>query len=77
MHHVNLRKVIAPLLNSSAVLEFEATVKQYSTRLLEAIHRVAEENNDMVDMNDWFNRFAFDVIFLSLAFTGSRWRNYI
>jgi len=53
--------LVAPLLNSSAVLEFEPTVKQYGTQLLEAIQQVAEENNNVVDMSDWFGRFAFDV----------------
>jgi len=40
--------------------DFEPVLERYCTRLLEAIEVVANEKG-MVDMNDWFNRFSFDV----------------
>jgi len=40
--------------------DFEAVLEEYGSRLLEAIEVVANENG-VVDMNDWFNRFSFDV----------------
>jgi len=40
--------------------EFEPVLEQYCSRFLEAIEVVAKEKG-AVDMNDWFNRFSFDV----------------
>jgi cytochrome P450 len=44
----------------SSMKDFEPVLERYCTRLLEAIEVVANEKG-MVDMNDWFNRFSFDV----------------
>ena len=55
--------------------EFEAVLERYCSRLLEAIEVVSNENG-MVDMNDWFNRFSFDVrshFQFSTFLTSDRW----
>jgi len=45
---------------------FEPTMKYYSGHLIEEIQQDANDNNGVVDMNDWFNRFSFDVCLLSV-----------
>lgn len=41
--------------------EFRETLKHYSMKLIDAIETVANDNEGIVDMNDWFHRFSFDV----------------
>src|SRR5271154_2476927 len=57
---------------------FEDTMNRFSFDLIQAVRRDANDNNGVVDMNDWFNRFSFDV---SLPFSSSTdsgcWRAFI
>jgi hypothetical protein len=41
-------------------------MKHYSCDLMQAIQHDATDNNGIVDMNDWFNRFSFDVCVLPI-----------
>jgi len=59
-HHSFLRRLCGPSFTSASMNEFEPVLEQYCSRFLEAIEVVAKENGT-VDMNDWFNRFSFDV----------------
>jgi cytochrome P450 len=59
--HAILRRTIGPTLSGSAMTQFEPTLKRYEKRFLKKLEEVAEKNNGVVDMNDWFNRMSFDV----------------
>jgi hypothetical protein len=50
-----------------ALNEFEPVLKRYSEQLMDAIGVIAKKNEGVVDMNDWFNRFSFDVHSQSLV----------
>ena len=63
-----MRRIIGVALSNNALNEFRETVRDYSIALIDAIEDVARDNGGLVDMNDWFNRFSFDVhIYLLLA----------
>jgi Cytochrome P450 len=74
--HAILRRTIGPTLSGSAMTQFEPTLKRYDERFLKKLEKAAEENNGVVDMNDWFNRLSFDVIsfwkYLTRSGYGSR-----
>jgi hypothetical protein len=59
--HAALRRTIGLTLSGSAMNQFEPVLKRYQKRFLKRVEEVAEENKGIVDMNDWFNRFSFDV----------------
>ena len=59
--HASLRRTIGPTLSGGAMNQFEPTLKRYNTQFLKKLEEVAEENKGIIDMNDWFNRFSFDV----------------
>jgi len=57
---------------------FEHTMKRYSCDFIQAVQRDANDNNGVVDMNDWFNRFSFDVSLPFVSWTDSGcWRAFI
>ena len=76
--HAFLRRTIGPIFSSASMTVFEHTMKRYSSDLIQAVRRDANDNDGVVDMNDWFNRFSFDV---SLPFSSSNdsgcWRAFI
>jgi hypothetical protein len=50
--------------------QFEPALKRYEKRFLKRLEEVAGENNGVLDMNDWFNRFSFDVFPFSTHLIG-------
>ena len=76
--HAFLRRIIGPTFSSASMKAFEDTMNRFSCDLIQAVRRDANDNNGVVDMNDWFNRFSFDV---SLPFSSSTdsgcWRAFI
>ena len=59
--------------------EFRETLKHYSMKLIDAIEKVAADNEGIVDMNDWFLRFSFDVFAWSIQADTplGRWSNLV
>lgn len=44
------------------MVEFQTTLQRYSMQMMESLKLAAAENSGIVDMNDWFQRFSFDVL---------------
>lgn len=65
--HSFLRRTIGPTFSSLSMKNFEPTMKRYSFDLIDKIQQEANNSNGVVDMNDWFNRFSFDVHLLIRA----------
>jgi cytochrome P450 len=59
--HGLLRRIIGVAFSNNAMNQFRETLQKYSMTLIDAIEKVADDNDEIVDMNDWFNRFSFDV----------------
>ena len=56
-----MRRTIAPSFSQTSLRELEPALKRYSIKLMDAITEIANQDNGVVDMNDWFNRLSFDV----------------
>ena len=59
--HAFFRRIIGVAFSNNSLNQFRATLQSYSVALINAIEKVADKNDGIVDMNDWFNRFSFDV----------------
>jgi hypothetical protein len=57
------------------MIEFQSTLQRYSMQMMESLKCTAAENNGIVDMNDWFQRFSFDVLNLSVEGLQSGFRS--
>jgi cytochrome P450 len=58
--HAFLRRMFQPAFSSASLSQFEPVLKSYCVELMESLQR-ATSNNEIFDMNDWFNRFSFDI----------------
>jgi len=67
-----LRRTIGPSLSLNTLNDFENTLKTYNSRFMDTLKKVTKETNGIVDMNDWFNRFSFDVISIMNDLMGNR-----
>ena len=56
--HAALRRTIGQSFGSRAIAEFEPTVKRC---ILNYLDKLSERSKEVVDLNDWNNRLAFDV----------------
>jgi len=61
--HAFFRRLIGVAFSNNALHEFRDALRSFSMALIEVIANVANDNDGIVDMNDWFNRFSFDVHF--------------
>ena len=53
--------MVGPVFSTSSMNEFEPTVKRYSAKFIENVRATASDNAGLIDLDDWFNRFSFDV----------------
>jgi hypothetical protein len=44
------------------MVQFQIPLRRYSVQMIESLQLSAAENEGIVDMNDWFQRFTFDVL---------------
>jgi len=56
-----LRRIIGGSITNNALKKFQGTFQKYSMELMDAIGKVAQENDGVVDMTDWFHRLSLDV----------------
>lgn len=59
--HTRYRKVVAPVYSLANVLKHEDYVAKCTTLFLERMHEFADQGTE-VDIGDWFQMYAFDVI---------------
>ena len=59
--HAHLRRIFQPCFSGSSMTRCAPIVKHYCGKLMIGIQRKAEVDG-IVDVDDWFNRFAFDVL---------------
>ena len=59
--HAFLRRLIAPSFGPASLKQLESTMNRYYEEFIRGVGKRAEENDGIVELNEWFHNLSFDV----------------